>query len=63
MCMIQIIGKRNRPVPILLTSEMLVAMEALNATRETCNVTSESFFAVPAKASLLPGAAACCQTS
>lgn len=45
--MIQIIGKRNRPVPILLTSEMLAAMEVLNATRETCNVTSESFFAVP----------------
>jgi hypothetical protein len=47
MKMIEIIGKRIRPVPILLSSDMLKAMDVLNTTRKACDVASEYFFAIP----------------
>jgi hypothetical protein len=48
MKMIQIIGKRNRPVPILLTTEMLTCMDLLCEKRKSCGVVDNTFFfAIP----------------
>lgn len=47
MKVIQIFGKRQRAVPILLNKEMLISMEVLQANREKCNITSDFFFAIP----------------
>ncbi|XP_023805402.1 uncharacterized protein LOC111946283 isoform X2 [Oryzias latipes] len=46
---IEIRGKRNRKVPILLTPEMLTSMETLVSLRRTCGVPDENpyFFARP----------------
>jgi hypothetical protein len=44
MKMVEIVGKlRNRPVPILLTNDMLQAMDLLVASREACGVMSDYF--------------------
>jgi hypothetical protein len=46
--MVQIIGKRNRPVPILLTAEMLTCMDLLSEMRMSCGVVDNIFFfAIP----------------
>jgi hypothetical protein len=47
MKVIQIVGKRTRPVPILLTKDMLHAMKVLVENREACGVSSQFFFAIP----------------
>jgi hypothetical protein len=47
MKVIQVVGKRQRPVPILLNADMLESMKVLTKTREVCNVDSEFFFAIP----------------
>lgn len=47
MKVIQIIGKRERAVPILLNGEMLRSMEVLMANREKCSVTGQYFFEIP----------------
>jgi hypothetical protein len=47
MRVINIFGKRTRAVPILLTGEMLEAMEVLANNREACAIKSLNFFVVP----------------
>lgn len=46
---VQVVGKRTRPVPILLTEDMYSSMNVLNATRVQCGVCegNKFFFALP----------------
>ena len=46
---IQVIGKRSRPVPILITQDMFDCLTVLSDTRAECGVLQENrfFFAVP----------------
>jgi len=49
MKVIQVTGKGNRPVPILLTEDLQSAMSVLMETRQQCAVPSQNqyFFALP----------------
>jgi len=42
MKVVQVIGKRSRPVPILLTHDMTEAMDILLATRDDCGMLCSS---------------------
>lgn len=50
---IQVVGKRSRPVPILLTDDMYNSMVVLNNTRVGSGVLSSNrfFFAIPGSTS------------
>lgn len=49
MKMVQVIGKRVRPVPIIIPEELLTAMDVLVETRKQCGVDDNNgyFFAIP----------------
>ena len=38
LSLINVIGKRNRPVPILLTEDMVLSLNVMHDSRERCNV-------------------------
>jgi len=52
MKMVEIVGKRTRPVPILMSQDMLNAMDVLVATRCACDMNSDYFFALPGQSSI-----------
>ena len=49
LTVVEVIGKRNRPVPILLTEDMTKAVNALQDSRGKCGVGSRNqfLFALP----------------
>lgn len=46
---VHVVGKRSRPVPILLTHDMLQCMDVLRDTRGDCGIRDDNdfFFALP----------------
>jgi len=44
MKVVQIVGKRNRPVPILLTEDMVAAMDVLLNARSSCGILPRNKF-------------------
>ena len=44
LTVLEVIGKRNRPVPILLTADMKKAADVLLAAREPCGIKSSNIF-------------------
>lgn len=44
---INVVGKRQRPVPILVNSQMMSALQVLMDSREACNIQSPYVFAIP----------------